>query len=132
MTERGLTGLAAIHAKVLGSPLAKYLPRGSSLMALRGRNASTPPLAPLPESNLALMLAIRPEVPLSEAQALVPHAAAIADLALEHGGAIYAMGVEPTSPDWLKRQLGPRYAEFVALKSKYDPLGLLNPGFLPA
>lgn len=131
VTEQGLAGLAKIHAHVLGSPLTRYLPRGSSLMALRGKNAATPPMAPLPSSDLALMLAIRPEVPHGEVAPLIPHAVAIADLATQHGGAIYAMGVEPSAPDWLARQLGPRYDELVALKRRHDPLGLLNPGLLP-
>jgi FAD/FMN-containing dehydrogenase len=130
VTARGMAGLAAIHHRVRTSPLVRHLPRGSSLMALRGRDAATPPMAPLPEGDLVMMLAIRPEVPLGEVEPLLPHAAAIADLALAHGGAIYAMGVEPTSADWLERQLGPRHAELVALKRKYDPLGLLNPGLL--
>lgn len=131
VSDAGLAGLAAIHARVMASPLTRYLPRGSSLMALRGRNAATPPMAPLPEGDLALMLAIRPEVPLGEVAPLIPHAVAIADLAVAHGGAIYAMGVEPSRPDWLNRQLGPRYEELVALKRRHDPLNLLNPGLLP-
>lgn len=132
VTELGLAGLAQIHARVMASPLTRYLPRGSSLMALRGKNAHTPPMAPLPESELALMLAIRPEVPLGEVAPLLPHTVAIAELALAHGGAIYAMGVEPSTPDWLARQVGPRFDELVALKRKHDPLNLLNPGLLPA
>lgn len=130
VNERGLAGLSAIHTRVRSSPLKRYLPRGSSLMTLRGRDALTPPMAPLPASELVMMLAIRPEVPLHEVDALLPHTAAIADIALECGGAVYAMGVEPTSADWLMRQLGPQHAELVALKQKYDPLGLLNPGFV--
>lgn len=132
VTETGLAGLAKIHARVMASPLTRYLPRGSSLMALRGKNAETPPMAPLPSCDLALMLAIRPEVPLGDVPPLIPHARAIADLAVEHGGAIYAMGIEPSSPDWLQRQLGPRHDELLALKRRHDPLGLLNPGLLPA
>jgi FAD/FMN-containing dehydrogenase len=34
-------------------------------------------------------------------------------------------------PDDWKQHFGPRWDELCALKRRYDPDGILNPGFLP-
>lgn len=127
----GIAGAHAIARRVVEIGLAPYLPNGSSIMVLPGGDALRFPMAPLPPSELAMMVAIRPELPLSEVPRFLPALRAITDLALEHGGRIYIMGLAPTRPDWLQVQLGQeRYQRLVALKRKWDPDGLLNPGLL--
>ena len=128
-------GIAAVHEitrRISGSELAQYLPRGSSIMALSGRDALRFPMAPLPTHDLVMMLAIRPEVPSAEVPRFLPLLRGIADLALDAGGKIYLMGLEPTRPGWLETQLGhDRYQRIKALKAKWDPDHLLNPGLVP-
>jgi len=128
-------GVAAVHEinrRISGSELARYLPRGSSIMALSGRDAQHFPMAPLPAHDLVLMLAVRPEIPTLEVARYLPLLRGIADLALDAGGKVYLMGLEPTRPRWLEAQLGKeRYQRLVALKAKWDPDHLLNPGLVP-
>jgi len=52
--------------------------------------------------------------------------------AMGPGGKIYVMSLEPTQPRWLEKQLGSeRYERLIALKAKWDPDHLLNPGLVP-
>ncbi len=131
VNESGMAALLEIHRRVSSSQLARYLTQGSSLMALSGREVQRFPMAPLPDCDLCVMLAIRPEVPRGEVEPFLPLLEWVAEHTLDAGGKVYAMSIEPRRERWLETQLGAgRYADLLKLKTKHDPLGLLNPGFI--
>ena len=127
-------GIAAAHEialRIQRSTLSRALPRGSSIMVLSTKHRRRFPLAPLPDSDLAMMIAIRPELPVADVPQFLPMLRGFADLALDAGGKVYLMSLEPTRPGWLRAQLGPeRHDHLRALKAKWDPEGLLNAGLL--
>ena len=70
-------------------------------------------------------------MPVADVPQFLPLLRGFADLALDAGGKVYLMSLEPTRPGWLRAQLGPeRHDHLRALKAKWDPEGLLNAGLL--
>ena len=128
--ERGRAGWRLITQRVLASGLAKYLPDGSGIVVV----PTDPrlPLAPVPAVDASLLLALRPQLPSREAAlALMPELQAIANAALDHGGRIYAMSIEPERVDRFEVQFGTAVAaRWRALKATYDPDDLCNHGLL--
>jgi len=131
MDADGLAALREVHRRVSTSDIARYMPRGSSIMVLPGSDAIRFPMAPLPATDAVVLVAIRPEVPVTDVPRFVASMRELADFVVAAGGKLYLMGLEPTRPGWLRDQLGrERYDRLVALKAKWDPEGLLNPGLL--
>lgn len=126
--DRASALVTELRERLIANGLAAFTPLGTSIMLLP--TAGHPPLAPLPRSPLALMFALRPEMSPAEARAALPAVRAIGHWALERGGKLYLMCVEPETPDLLERQFGERLGQLRALKRTHDPLGLLNPGLL--
>jgi len=124
-----LAMMAELRDKILGGGLAPYTPLGTSFMVLP--TVDTLPLAPVPRTTpLAIMIALRPEMPAEEVPKALPVVRDIGHWALARGGKLYLMCVEPETPDFLERQLGEHLAPLRALKRQHDPAGLLNPGLL--
>ena len=128
--ERGRAGWQQITQRVLASGLAKHLPDGSGMVVVPGDPRF--PLAPVPATGASLLLALRPQLPSREAAlAVLPELHAIANVALDHGGRLYAMSVEPERADRFDVQFGPAVAaRWRALKATYDPDDLCNHGLL--
>jgi FAD/FMN-containing dehydrogenase len=125
----GLTLLAELDelARGLGR---NCLPRGYSLLVLRGRGASLLPLSPLPDTPWALIAALRPECQtLPEAQAIGAQLVPLARRVIAAGGTLYLSSF-PLDPDLVQAQLGPDLATLRQLKQTVDPAGLCNPGAL--
>lgn len=133
---KGLAALQEIHRRVATSELAPLMPRGSSIMilegtALEGKSRARFPMAPLPATDLVVLIAIRPEVPVDNVARFIPFMRELADYAIRAGGELYLMSLAPTRKGWFADQLGPdRHARLAALEAEWDPLGLLNPGLI--
>jgi hypothetical protein len=124
----GLKVWEQINRLILESGLFQYLNRGASIMVLRGDRRF--PLAPLPDADFCMMVAIRPAMPLQAVRSCLPLLQRIQSQALMSGCKIYLMSIEPKAPKFLEMQFGPFLPELVALKKELDPKGLLNPGLL--
>ena len=124
----GLKTWEQINRQILQSGLFRYLNRGSSIMVLRGDRRF--PLAPLPDTDFCMMVALRPAMPLRAVQEYLPLLRSIEVQALEAGAKIYMMSIESEAPNFLNLQFGPALQEFAALKQELDPNRLLNPGLL--
>lgn len=117
------------NKEILSSGLYQYLKTGSSIMILR----SNPdfPLAPLPDTEYCMMIAIRPAMPLSKVKEYLPLLRSFEFRALEQGAKIYLMSIESDHPHFLEKQLSPSALQkFKQLKTELDPKNLLNPGLL--
>ncbi len=102
------------------------LPRGYSLLLLRGRGASLLPLSPLPATPWALIAALRPECEtLAAAQAIQARLQPLAQRTVAIGGRLYLTSF-PVAADLQEAQLGPELAALRALKQTVDPGGLCN------
>lgn len=117
-----------INPRILASGLVPYLQHGAAL-GLTPRQSL--PLAPTPDSNFALMVALRPTVPVEHVSTFLGPAREIAAEAIDAGGRLYLMSVEPDR-ERLARQFGDAWPRWQRLKAALDPLGLCNPGLLTA
>jgi FAD/FMN-containing dehydrogenase len=86
------------------------------------------PLAPIPPGGdgSALLVALRPELPVAAARALLPALRELAAHALAAGGRLYLMSVEPETPGFLEAQFGDALPRLRELKDALDPHRLLN------
>lgn len=116
-----------LGAELLEMGLAPFLEEGVPLAVFR-RNPALP-LAPAPKHHdRAVIAAVRPEMPSSDAQRILPKLRRLADSLLREGACLYLMSVEGTEPRFLDRQFGEATARvFTTLKQRFDPEGLLNP-----
>lgn len=106
------------------------LPRGYSVLVLRGRGASLLPLTPLPAAPWGLIAALRPECQtLAEAQAIQSRLVPFARRVITAGGCLYLASF-PLEPDLAEAQLGPELAALRRLKQTLDPQALCNSGAL--
>jgi FAD/FMN-containing dehydrogenase len=94
------------------------------------RNRRNYPLAPLPDTDFCMMVALRPAMSLRDVAQYMPELHQIQARALEAGAKMYMMSIDPEIPGFLDVQFGSALAEFVSLKRELDPKGLLNPGLL--
>ncbi|MFT7583374.1 MAG: cytokinin dehydrogenase [Myxococcota bacterium] len=117
-----------VRTAVLGLGLGPFLPLGSSIMVVP--TAGHTPLAPLPGTSHALLLAIRPEIPNGLGAHWADAMVSLAKLAYTLGGKLYLVGIEQPGVIDLDAQYGEALAPFVALKRQHDPMGLMNPGLL--
>lgn len=102
------------------------LPRGYSLLVLRGRQTGSPPLAPLPSTPFALVVALRPECSTrSEAEAAQSQLKPWAHRVVGAGGAIYLCSF-PLPPDLVTAQYSSALSALRSLKQRVDPKGLCN------
>jgi FAD/FMN-containing dehydrogenase len=127
--DAGVAIWTAIRQSLIDSNLVQYFDdAATSIGVIRGR--SVHPLAPLPGTDFALGVPLRPSVPLRDVPSVLPVLRDAAARVLDGGGRIYMMSIDVHSPNFLARQFRGHYARFVELKTHYDPKGLLNPGLL--
>jgi FAD/FMN-containing dehydrogenase len=90
------------------------------------------PLAPQPDSPLALALICRPQVAQRDAVGeVLPFLRTIGQRAVEIGGRVSLSGILPDVPDFAALQLGPALDELRRIKEEIDPHFLCNHGLLP-
>jgi hypothetical protein len=123
----GIALWPVIHQRLVELDVIQYLPIGAALMIVP-RPAGLP-LAPCPSEH-SLMVVLRPELPPAEAQRVLPALRALGGELLAAGARLYLMSVEPTTPGFLEHQFGGALPELRALKARFDPANLCNPGFL--
>ena len=75
------------------------------------------------------MIALRPMVPPAEVEALVEPVRRIAARAVDGGGRLYLMSVEPDR-ERVRAQFRSAWTRWAELKQTVDPDGLCNPGLL--
>jgi len=122
----GLDAWNRINEEIHRSGILPYMRHGAAL-ALVPRQAL--PLVPVPDAAYNLMIALRPMVPLAEVEALVEPVRRIAARAIDVGGRLYLMSVEPDR-ERVRAQFGDAWTRWAALKQTVDPDGLCNPGLL--
>jgi cytokinin dehydrogenase len=87
------------------------------------------PMFPLPDDELIIGLGMYPTIPKAQAKPVLEQLNLLTDLALEMGGKRYmATWVEFDLPRW-RLQFGNSWSKVNEIKRKYDPNGILNPGF---
>jgi FAD/FMN-containing dehydrogenase len=118
-----------INRHIIKSGLFQYFRRGSSIMVLR-RDPNLP-LAPLPDSEFCMLIALRPAMPLRMVHVYLTLLRNFEEQTLNAGGKIYLMSIEPECANFLEKQFGPALQEFIQLKNALDPKHLLNSGLLP-
>jgi len=124
----GLMTFRRLVDRIVEHRLNVHMPRGTSIMVLR-RPVGLP-LAPFPASELALLVALRFELPPYDAQRLVPTLQDIGKEAMDGGARSYLMSLELDTPDFLERQFGAELPALRALKDRHDPRRVLNPWLL--
>jgi len=112
------------------SPLVDGLPHGSSAMLVSCAARDRLPLAPLPDSDHGLLIALRPALPGARVEAALDAMMRIRDIVYDAGGRVYLMGVGPTDERGLEAQFGDALPTLRRLKREHDPQNLLNPGLL--
>ncbi|MBR8838037.1 MAG: FAD-binding protein [Stigonema ocellatum SAG 48.90 = DSM 106950] len=95
---------------------------------LVSRNTSMP-MFPLPEEEFILGFGMYPTIPKSQLQSVIEQVNLLSDLGFQVGGKRYmASWVEFDLPRW-RLQFGDYWSKVNEMKRKYDPKGILNPGF---
>ena len=101
-------------------------PIGSFGLVSRNTNL---PMFPLPESELIIGFGLYPTLPKSQLQPVLEQLNLLTNLALQMGGKRYmASWAEFALPQW-RLQFGNYWTKVNEMKTKYDPNGILNPGF---
>jgi FAD/FMN-containing dehydrogenase len=101
-------------------------PVGSFCMVSRNTNV---PMFPLPEEELIIGFGMYPTIPKSQLQPVLEQLNQLTNLAFQMGGKRYmASWAEFDLPQW-RLQFGDYWTKVNEMKRKYDPMGILNPGF---
>jgi hypothetical protein len=123
----GIAALRDIDDAIARGPLARYLPRGSSIAIVPATRGL--PLSPF-QADPSIVLAIRPEPPTAaEAHACEPPLRALADAAFAAGGRIYLASFA-LAASTLATQLADGARSLAALKASVDPAALCDRGNL--
>lgn len=87
------------------------------------------PMFPLPDEELIIGLGMYPTIPKSQVKPVVEQLNSLTDLGFQMGGKRYmATWTEFDLPRW-RLQFGNYWPKVNEIKRKYDPNGILNPGF---
>lgn len=89
------------------------------------------PLAPVPDADYSLLIALRPIMPPDTIDRWVPIMRDVATMAIDAGARLYLMSVEPDRGRVL-RQFGSAAAVWEGIKRRVDPRGLCNRGLIVA
>jgi hypothetical protein len=122
----GLAVLKELRQRIVSAGLEPYLIDGSMVLPMRSR--STLPLAPFPDSQETLMVAIRPEVSASQLEGFLPVMNDLGTFLLQNRATLYLMSIPIDQPGWVKMQFGEKFGRLVELKRRYDPEGLIKSG----
>lgn len=104
--------------------LLRYLQHGVAVTLVTRQAA---PLAPVPDAEFSILLALRPLVPPDEVASVIPHMRELAARALAAGARLYMMSIEPDQ-SLVRAQFGAAFSKWAELKQTVDPAGLCNPG----
>lgn len=115
-----------LNRVILESGMLPYLAHGSAIVLTPRQHL---PLAPVPDADFSLMVALRPIVPIAQAARFVEPMGTIAAAVIDAGARLYPMSIQPDR-ERLKRQFGAAWQPWLELKQRVDPLGLCNPGLL--
>jgi cytokinin dehydrogenase len=96
----------------------------------RGR-ISDAPLFRVPDSELVMGFGILPGVPRDLLPQALPRLDMASDLATMMGGRRYLSGYVKFDEARWKAHFGDRWSWLVEMKRRFDPDGVLNPGFIP-
>lgn len=104
----------------------RTLPIGS--FCLNSRNHKLP-MFPLPDDELIIGLGMYPTIPKTQVEVVLEQLNLLTDLGFQMGGKRYmATWAEFDLPQW-RSQFGDYWLTVNEIKRKYDPCGILNPGF---
>ncbi|MBE9037350.1 FAD-binding protein [aff. Roholtiella sp. LEGE 12411] len=104
----------------------RTIPVGSFCLLSRNNKM---PMFPLPDDDLIVGFGMYPTVPKAQVRPVIEQLNLLTNLALQMGGKRYmATWVEFELPQW-RLQFGDYWSKVNEIKSKYDPHGILNPGF---
>jgi cytokinin dehydrogenase len=104
----------------------RTLPIGSFCLNSRNHNL---PMFPLPDDDLIIGVGMYPTIPKSQVEPVLKQLNLLTDLGFQMGGKRYmATWADFDLAGW-RSQFGDYWPRVNDLKRKYDPNGLLNPGF---
>ncbi|QOV24403.1 FAD-binding protein [Anabaenopsis elenkinii] len=87
------------------------------------------PMFPLPDDQLIIGLGMYPTIPKTQVEVVLEQLNLLTDLGFQMGGKRYmATWAEFDLPQW-RSQFGDYWFTVNEIKRKYDPCGILNPGF---
>lgn len=93
------------------------------------------PLVRLPAGDVIVVLNLI-RIPASNdraaAERMVAHNRRLYERIRDRGGVLYPVSALPMSMDDWQRHFGPAWPGFQAARRRYDPAGILTPGYLPA
>ncbi|MBD1864957.1 FAD-binding protein [Trichocoleus sp. FACHB-46] len=95
---------------------------------LVNRDNRTPMFA-LPDEELLIGFGVYPTIPRSQLQPVLAELSKLSDLSFEMGGKRYLTGLVNFETQQWQRQFGDYWPTIHEMKKKYDPQGVLNPGF---
>ncbi|MDB9539948.1 FAD-binding protein [Anabaenopsis tanganyikae CS-531] len=104
----------------------RTLPIGSFCLNSRHHKL---PMFPLPDDELIIGLGMYPSIPQTQVEVVLQQLNLLTDLGFQMGGKRYmATWAEFDLPKW-RSQFGDYWLTVNEIKRKYDPCGILNPGF---
>jgi hypothetical protein len=87
------------------------------------------PMFSLPDEELVIGFGIYPTIPKSQLQPVLAELNKLSNLSLEMGGKRYLTGLVNFNTQQWQLQFGDNWTKVNEMKRKYDPKGVLNPGF---
>jgi cytokinin dehydrogenase len=109
---------------------AALLGGGHVLLWPSTRKPSTVPLFKTPDSDLIMGFGILPGIPQELLPQAVPMLNRASELSETLGGKRYLSGLIQFEPGHWKQHFDSSWDEMKRMKKKYDPNGILNPGFI--
>ena len=94
-------------------------------------NVSTVPLFQTPKSEFVMGFGVLPGVPKAFLPEALPRLNLLSDLSQNAGGKRYLSGYINFDRAQWQKHFGDQWQTLLQLKSQFDPLGILNPGFIP-
>ncbi len=94
-------------------------------------NVSTVPLFQTPKSEFVMGFGVLPGVPKAFLPEALPRLNLLSDLSQKAGGKRYLSGYINFDRAQWQGHFGDHWQTLLQLKTQFDPLGILNPGFMP-
>ena len=122
-------------APYLGAILDRIPPQilvGGHILLWPGRKGSSSlPYFMVPDEPRVMGFGILPAIPQPRLERVLPMLDQASDAALQAGGKRYLSGYIKFNVERWKAHYGPAWAPLNELRRRYDPDGILNPGFIP-